>query len=64
MDKIETFAPIPVQPMSYRDGIELLKRLEGPVAPEAWRGSLPTTYTSVPVRRRSNQLRWATPSAG
>ena len=44
MDKIETFAPIPVQPMSYRDGIELLKRLKGPVAPEAWRGSLPITY--------------------
>ena len=44
MDKIETFAPIPVQPMSYRDGVELLKRLKGPVAPEAWRGSLPMTY--------------------
>ena len=44
MDKIETFAPIPVQPMSYRDGLELLKRLKGPVAPEAWRGALPLTY--------------------
>ena len=44
MDKIETFAPIPVQPMSYRDGIEMLKRLKGPVAPDAWRGSLPITY--------------------
>src|SRR5262245_54459015 len=44
MDKIETFAPIPVQPMSYRDGVELLKRLKGPVAPEAWRGALPITY--------------------
>jgi len=44
MDKIETFAPIPVQPISYRDGIEMLKRLKGPVAPEAWRGSLPITY--------------------
>ena len=44
MDKIETFAPIPVQPMSYRDGVELLKRLKGPVAPGAWRGSLPITY--------------------
>jgi N-acetylated-alpha-linked acidic dipeptidase len=48
MDKIETFAPIPVQPMSYRDGIELLKRLKGPVAPEAWRGSLPITYRIGP----------------
>jgi N-acetylated-alpha-linked acidic dipeptidase len=44
MDKIETLAPIPVQPMSYRDGVELLKRLKGPVAPEAWRGALPLTY--------------------
>ncbi len=44
MDKIETFAAIPVQPMSYRDGLEILKRLKGPVAPEAWRGALPITY--------------------
>src|SRR5207248_11640332 len=43
MDKIETFAPIPVQPLAYRDGVELLKRLKGPVAPEAWRGALPIT---------------------
>jgi N-acetylated-alpha-linked acidic dipeptidase len=48
MDKIETFAPIPVQPMSYRDGVELLKRLKGPVAPEAWRGALPLTYRIGP----------------
>ena len=44
MDQIKTFAPIPVQPLSYRDGIELLKRLKGPLAPEAWRGALPITY--------------------
>jgi N-acetylated-alpha-linked acidic dipeptidase len=48
MDKIETFAPIPVQPMSYRDGVEILKRLKGPVAPEAWRGALPITYRIGP----------------
>jgi N-acetylated-alpha-linked acidic dipeptidase len=48
MDKIETFAPIPVQPMSYRDGVELLKRLKGPVAPESWRGALPITYRIGP----------------
>src|SRR5437868_4132124 len=48
MDKIETFSPIPVQPMSYRDGVELLKRLKGPVAPEAWRGALPITYRIGP----------------
>jgi len=44
IDKIETLAPVPVQPLSYRDGVELLKRLGGPVAPEAWRGALPITY--------------------
>jgi N-acetylated-alpha-linked acidic dipeptidase len=48
MDKIETFAPIPVQPMSYRDGVELLKRLKGPVAPPEWRGALPITYRIGP----------------
>jgi len=44
MDQIKTFSPIPVQPLSYRDGVEILKRLGGPVAPEAWRGALPITY--------------------
>lgn len=44
MDEIETLARIPVQPLSYRDGVELLRRLTGPVAPEAWRGALPITY--------------------
>src|SRR5262245_58042025 len=44
IDQIKTFSPIPVQPLTYRDGVELLKRLGGPVAPEAWRGSLPITY--------------------
>ena len=44
IERIDTLAKIPVQPMSYRDGVEILKRLKGPVAPEAWRGSLPLTY--------------------
>jgi N-acetylated-alpha-linked acidic dipeptidase len=48
IDQIKTLAPIPVQPLSYRDGIELLKRLKGPVAPEAWRGALPITYRIGP----------------
>src|SRR4051812_11199192 len=48
MEKIETFSPIPVQPMSYRDAVEVLKRLKGPVAPEAWRGALPITYRIGP----------------
>ncbi|MGH9763942.1 MAG: PA domain-containing protein, partial [Blastocatellia bacterium] len=35
---------IPVQPISYGDALPLLKALEGPVAPEPWRGALPITY--------------------
>lgn len=35
---------IPVQPLSYSDALPLLSALEGPVAPEAWRGALPITY--------------------
>jgi N-acetylated-alpha-linked acidic dipeptidase len=44
MDRITTFSPIPVQPMSYRDGVQILQRLKGPIAPDGWRGSLPMTY--------------------
>ena len=44
MDQIQTFAPIPVQPMSYRDAQKILERLRGQIAPERWRGSLPITY--------------------
>ncbi len=35
---------IPVIPISYHDAQPLLKALEGPVAPESWRGALPFTY--------------------
>jgi N-acetylated-alpha-linked acidic dipeptidase len=35
---------IPVLPISYGDALPLLRNLKGPVAPEAWRGSLPITY--------------------
>jgi N-acetylated-alpha-linked acidic dipeptidase len=44
LDQIDTLAKIPVQPMSARQGLELLKRLGGPLAPDAWRGALPVTY--------------------
>ncbi|HZR22783.1 MAG TPA: transferrin receptor-like dimerization domain-containing protein [Vicinamibacterales bacterium] len=43
-DRITTLSPIPVQPMSYRDALEILKRLNGATVPESWRGSLPVTY--------------------
>lgn len=35
---------IPVMPISYGDAQPLLAALEGPVAPEGWRGGLPITY--------------------
>lgn len=35
---------IPVLPISYHDAQPLLEALEGPVAPEGWRGALPITY--------------------
>jgi len=35
---------IPVIPISYHDAQPLLAALEGPVAPESWRGALPLTY--------------------
>ena len=40
----KNLAPIPTLPISYGDAEPLLKALTGPVAPEAWRGSLPITY--------------------
>ena len=39
-----TLTKIPVMPISYADALPLLQALEGPVAPEAWRGALPITY--------------------
>ncbi len=39
-----TLTKIPVLPISYADAQPLLEHMEGPVAPEAWRGSLPITY--------------------
>lgn len=35
---------IPVLPISYHDATPLLKSLEGPVAPDEWKGALPFTY--------------------
>lgn len=40
----ETILKIPVLPISYHDAQPLLAALDGPVAPEEWRGSLPITY--------------------
>ncbi|MEO5999984.1 MAG: transferrin receptor-like dimerization domain-containing protein [Chitinophagaceae bacterium] len=43
---------IPVLPISYRDAQPLLAALEGPVAPEDWRGSLPFTYHIGPGKSK------------
>jgi N-acetylated-alpha-linked acidic dipeptidase len=39
-----TLTKIPVLPISHEDALPLLRAMEGPVAPEAWRGALPITY--------------------
>jgi N-acetylated-alpha-linked acidic dipeptidase len=39
-----TLTKIPVLPISYADALPLLRALNGPVAPETWRGALPLTY--------------------
>ena len=39
-----TILKIPVLPISYADAEVFLRSLGGPVAPAAWRGSLPITY--------------------
>ena len=40
----KSLVDIPVLPISYADAKPLLSALEGPVAPENWRGALPITY--------------------
>ncbi len=40
----KTITKIPVLPISWGDALPLLSALQGPVAPEGWRGGLPITY--------------------
>ena len=44
LNEVETLTKIPVLPISYSDAEPLLVAMGGPVAPAAWRGSLPLTY--------------------
>jgi N-acetylated-alpha-linked acidic dipeptidase len=44
ISEAKTLMKIPVMPISYADATPLLQNLEGPVAPEAWRGALGFTY--------------------
>ncbi|HEX9189031.1 MAG TPA: transferrin receptor-like dimerization domain-containing protein, partial [Vicinamibacteria bacterium] len=39
---------VPVLPLSYADAQPLLEALEGPLAPEGWRGALPIPYRLGP----------------
>ncbi len=44
LQEAPTLTKIPVLPISWADAKPLLSALEGPVAPEDWRGALPITY--------------------
>ncbi len=44
LNEVTTLTKIPVMPISYGDAQPLLAALHGPIAPVAWRGSLPMTY--------------------
>jgi N-acetylated-alpha-linked acidic dipeptidase len=48
LSEVKTLTKIPVLPLSYGDAQPLLAALQGPVAPEAWRGALPITYRIGP----------------
>ncbi|MEO8217938.1 MAG: M28 family metallopeptidase [Acidobacteriota bacterium] len=43
-----TITRIPVMPISYSDAQPLLAALQGPMAPESWRGGLPISYRLGP----------------
>ncbi len=44
VSEAKTLMKIPVMPISYADATPLLENLDGPVAPDDWRGALPFTY--------------------
>ncbi|HET7841477.1 MAG TPA: M28 family peptidase, partial [Terriglobia bacterium] len=44
LKEAKTLTSIPVLPVSYGDAKPLLDALEGPIAPERWRGALGQTY--------------------
>jgi N-acetylated-alpha-linked acidic dipeptidase len=45
---VQVLTKIPVLPISYGDALPLLKAMGGPMAPEGWRGTLPTPYRLGP----------------
>ena len=44
LSQAKTLTTIPVMPISYADAEPMLRRLDGPMAPERWRGALPFPY--------------------
>jgi N-acetylated-alpha-linked acidic dipeptidase len=44
----KTITKIPVLPISYSDALPLLKAIEGPMAPDDWKGGLPIRYRIGP----------------
>ena len=44
IEDAETIMTIPVLPISRADAEPLMRTLDGPVAPQDWRGALPVTY--------------------
>jgi N-acetylated-alpha-linked acidic dipeptidase len=44
IENCPTLTKIPVLPISYGDALPLLRALDGPMAPDAWRGALPIPY--------------------
>ncbi|MDC6406720.1 MULTISPECIES: transferrin receptor-like dimerization domain-containing protein [Maribacter] len=51
-EEAPTITKIPVLPISYQDAQPLLEALEGPIAPESWRGGLPITYHIGPGKAK------------
>jgi N-acetylated-alpha-linked acidic dipeptidase len=52
LNEVTTLTKIPVMPISYADAQPLLAALNGPMAPPAWRGSLPITYHLGPGKAK------------
>jgi N-acetylated-alpha-linked acidic dipeptidase len=44
LSEVKTLTKIPVLPLSYADAEPLLRNLDGPMAPEKWRGALAFPY--------------------
>jgi N-acetylated-alpha-linked acidic dipeptidase len=56
LSEVKTITTIPVMPISYADAVPFLKSLQGPLAPEGWRGSLPMTYHVGPSMAKAHLM--------